>query len=62
MRKPVQIDSIPADGAELNDDQLATMLGGKRKDDRGKPGPGSSYTLWDIDNSGAAYQDTDADF
>ncbi len=60
-RKPVQIDSIPADGAELNDDQLATTLGGMKKNGGGKGS--SSATLWDIEETnGAAYQDTDKDF
>lgn len=55
-RKEVSIDTIPADGVELADDQLAGMLGGMLPADGGKAG--SSKTM--IYDTGKT--DTDKDF
>ncbi|MFI6160645.1 putative ATP-grasp target RiPP [Micromonospora haikouensis] len=55
-RKTVQIDTIPADGVELADEQLARMLGGLPRRDAG----GSSKTIDDIPSGGR--NDTDSDF
>ncbi|MER7419707.1 hypothetical protein ABT346_23490 [Micromonospora peucetia] len=55
-RRTVQIDTIPGDGVELADDQLAGMLGGLPP----AGGAGSSKTIDDIPGGGRP--DTDRDF
>ncbi|MBM7077421.1 MULTISPECIES: putative ATP-grasp target RiPP [Micromonospora] len=55
-RKTVRIDTIPAGGVELADEQLARMLGGLPRRDVG----GSSKTIDDIPSGGR--NDTDSDF
>ncbi|WP_433349794.1 hypothetical protein [Micromonospora sp. CA-111912] len=55
-RKTVRIDTIPADGVELADEQLARMLGGLPPAN----GAGSSKTINDIPGGGRP--DTDTDF
>jgi hypothetical protein len=56
-RRTVQIDTIPADGVELTDDQLAAMLGGLPPAN----GAGSSKTIYDIPGGGRPDTDTDFD-
>ncbi|WFE95275.1 putative ATP-grasp target RiPP [Micromonospora sp. WMMD987] len=55
-RRTVQIATIPADGVELADEQLAGMLGGLPRN-----GAGSSKTIDDIPGGGRPDTDTDFD-
>lgn len=54
MTKHIRIDDIPADGAELSEDELASVIGGLPPADGTKR---SSYTEWVGGRS-----DTDQDF
>jgi hypothetical protein len=52
-RKPVQIDDLPADGFELAEDQLATMLGGL------PPAGGAGSSKTQVKDGGPVDKDTD---